>query len=151
MAFLDWNSSYSVGVEKLDQQHSSLFNLVNELYSAMLKGQSQAMTAEMLDALVAYTEEHFAAEEALMAAAGYPKLESHIADHRELTARVQEFLSKLELGEGVENLPVLYFMNEWLTTHILKVDLEYSPWLKAVKPVPGAVLDADEPLHPACS
>lgn len=134
MAFMAWNKNYSVGVEQLDQQHSGLFDLANELYTAMLNGQSHALTGEMLDKLVNYTEQHFAAEEALMEATNYPRLDAHRAAHRCLTEQVNEYRAQFERGEGVANLPLLYFFNNWLSKHILKEDKDYGPWLASASP-----------------
>jgi len=129
MSFLIWNDSYTVGVEELDHQHMGLFAMANEVYTAMLSGQSEAVTAEMLDKLVNYTHEHFSAEEALMEAAHYPKLDFHRTHHRDLTQQVNKYLARFDQGENLTNIDMLNFFNDWLTNHILKEDKEYSPWL----------------------
>ena len=74
MALLTWSSKYSVNVGSLDSQHNVLFGILNDLHEAMMKGQAQKMTGELLGKLVKYTREHFTAEEALMASTGYPEL-----------------------------------------------------------------------------
>lgn len=64
MALLTWSSKYSVGVTAMDNQHTVLFGILNDLHSAMMNGQAQKLTGELLRKLVSYTREHFAAEEA---------------------------------------------------------------------------------------
>jgi methyl-accepting chemotaxis protein len=128
--FLAWSDNYSVGVGTLDEQHTSLFDTLNQLHASMMKGQSQNMTGELLQKLVKYTKSHFAAEEGLMRAAKFPGLTEHLAKHRALTGQVDEFVGRFQRGEVSMNVPLLNFLREWLTTHILKEDKEYAPYLK---------------------
>ena len=39
---------------------------INELHDAMLKGQAKSLTEPLLRNLIAYTRDHFTAEEAIM-------------------------------------------------------------------------------------
>lgn len=76
MALLAWNSSYSVGVKSLDGQHTALFEILNDLHTAMMKGQAQTLTGPLLRKLIDYTRTHFTAEEGMLAAAKYQALPS---------------------------------------------------------------------------
>ena len=98
MALLTWSEKYSVGVKKIDEQHTALVGTLNELHAAMLKGQAASVTGNLLRKLVEYTRNHFAAEEALMSRTGYPGLESHRTHHHELTRQVGEFVARYERG-----------------------------------------------------
>ena len=129
MSLLTWNESYSVGVQTLDRQHVGLFNTLNELHAAMLKGEAKNMTGPLLRKLLTYTKEHFAAEEALMASAKYPKLAEHIAQHRDLTRQVNDYVSRFERGELTLSVHLLNFLRDWLTGHIQKTDRDYAPCL----------------------
>ncbi len=129
MALLTWDSSYSVGVKTMDGQHTRLFDMLNELHAAMMKGQTDGLTGKLLNKLVNYTKEHFRAEEAMMAASRYPGIERHRAKHRELTKQVEAFVTKFEKGEGMVNIQLMSFLRDWLTTHIQQEDKEYGPWL----------------------
>lgn len=129
MALLTWNSQYSVGVHALDEQHTGLFQALNELHDAMMKGQAQKLTGSLLNKLVDYTRKHFAAEEALMSRTGYPGIAAHREKHRELTRQVEEFVARYDKGEITLNVQLLNFLREWLTNHIEKADKEYGPWL----------------------
>lgn len=130
MALLTWSNDYSVGVQSIDGQHSSLFSMLNELHAAMMKGQAKSVAGTVLRRLVSYTREHFAAEEAMMAAAKYPGLAQHRIKHLELTRQVEEFMGRFERGEAAVNIELLSFLRDWLTSHIQKSDKEYTPWLK---------------------
>lgn len=129
MALLTWNTRYSVGVRALDSQHTALFDILNDLHGAMMKGQAQQMTGPMLRKLVDYTRTHFQAEEGMLAAARYPGLEKHKVLHRDLMKQVEDYSTRFERGEITLNLHLLNFLRDWLTNHIQKVDREYGPWL----------------------
>jgi hemerythrin len=129
MALLTWSNDYSVGVKALDGQHTVLFNALNDLHDAMMKGQARTITAGLLEKLVKYTHEHFAAEEKMMAAAGYPELDRHRNRHLDLTKQVSEFVARHEKGEVTVNVHLMNFLRDWLTKHIQHEDKEYGPWL----------------------
>ena len=129
MALLSWNSKYSVGVQSMDNQHIILFDLLNDLHGAMMKGQAQSVTGLLLRKLANYTHDHFSAEEAMMASTRYPDLPQHRLKHRDLTKQVDEFAARYERGESSLNLHLLNFLRDWLTNHIEKVDHGYSTWM----------------------
>ena len=129
MALLTWNNGYSVGVQKIDSQHTILFTILNDLHAAMMKGQAQSLTGTMLHKLADYTHTHFTDEEAMMAAAKYPGLADHKLKHRELVKQVEEYVLSYEKGEISLNLKLLNFLRDWLTNHIQKVDKAYSACL----------------------
>jgi len=129
MALMTWNNRYSVGVKMLDDQHTGLFETLNELHGAMMKGQAQSLTGPLLHKLVDYTRRHFAAEEAMMVSTRYPGLAAHRAKHHELTKQVEEFVGRFEKGEITLNLHLMNFLRDWLNNHILKEDKEYGPWM----------------------
>ncbi len=129
MALMTWNDKLSVGVQSIDAQHSVLVETLNKLHDAMMKGQAKSLTGPLLHNLAAYTRDHFSAEEAMMAAAKYPGLAQHRVQHRDLTKQVEEYIARFEQGEITLNLHLLTFLRDWLTTHILKEDREYGPWM----------------------
>ncbi len=131
MALLTWSSKYSVNVGSLDSQHNVLFGILNDLHEAMMKGQAQKMTGELLGKLVKYTREHFTAEEALMASTGYPELAQHRIKHSDLIKQVDEFSARYERGETALNLQLMNFLRDWLSNHIQNEDQKYGPWMNA--------------------
>jgi hemerythrin-like metal-binding protein len=129
MALLTWNQKYSVGVRALDDQHTGLFNILNELHAAMMKGQAQTLTGPLLKKLVEYTHKHFTDEEAMMARTNYPGLASHRTEHQDLVKQVEGYVARFERGDITLNLHLLNFLRDWLTNHIQKSDHQYGPWL----------------------
>jgi len=129
MALLSWSDHYSVGVKAIDKQHEGLVNALNDLHAAMISGQARTVTGPLLHKLVSYTRDHFAAEETMMSSVRFPGLAEHKIKHRNLTEQVEEFVGRFEDGESTLSVPLMTFLRDWLTTHILKEDKEYGPWL----------------------
>ena len=129
MAFLTWSDKLSVGVQTLDEQHTVLIETLNDLHAAMMKGQARAVAGKILNSLVDYTRDHFAAEEAMMEQAKYPALPAHRLMHRELTKQVEEYVARYEKGDITLGVHLLTFLSDWLTKHIQGEDQKYGPWL----------------------
>ena len=129
MAFLTWTDKLSVGVQKLDAQHTVLIETLNELHAAMMKGQARVVAGKILSNLIEYTREHFAAEEAMMQETKYPAFPAHCIKHRELTKQVEDYVARLEKGDITLNVHLLNFLSDWLTEHIQGEDQKYGPWM----------------------
>lgn len=129
MALMDWEDRFSVGVRAMDEQHKRLVAALNDLHAAMSVGQAKTVTGTLLNTLVKYTREHFAAEEGLMTRAKYPRLVEHRGKHKDLTGQVEQFVERYERGELALGVDLLTFLRDWLMTHILKEDRAYGPWL----------------------
>ena len=129
MALMDWNDGFSVGVKTMDQQHKNLVQSLNDLHTAMIKGQAKQVTGPLLAKLAAYTHDHFAAEESLMRRTRFPRFENHRNKHIDLTHKVDEYVRRFESGEISLSVHLLDFLRDWLVTHIQKEDRDYGPWL----------------------
>jgi len=129
MALASFDKTYSVGIQLLDDQHADLFDALNELHSAMLKGQANSVVGGLLQDLLAYIRSHFAAEEAMLAKARYPGLAEHQMKHRNLTAQLAEYAERFKRGQGSLSMQLLTFWRDLLITHILRDDRAYSDWM----------------------
>ena len=131
MPLIAWNDSLSVGVMTIDAQHKKLVDTLNQLHDAMLSGQARQLTSPILERLLQYTREHFSAEEAMMAAAGYTGLAEHTLRHRDLTRQVEGYVTRFQHGEITLNLHLMHFLRDWLTRHIQGEDRAYGPAMRA--------------------
>jgi hemerythrin len=131
MALLDWSDSYSVGVKSIDSQHTNLFNIVNELHTAMMQRQATDVTGSLLNRLFDYARYHFLFEEKLMVATRYPGLAAHRTHHIALTKQVEDFLARFQRGDISINIHLLRFLGDWFTRHIQQDDKEYRHWLNS--------------------
>jgi len=123
---LQWSEHYSVGIPEIDEQHKTLFSLVNMLHTAILEHKGTAACAEVLDELVDYTRIHFGLEQSLMRVSKYPEYEAHCALHRELVNEVETLQNKIHSGKTAISFELLHFLRTWLTRHILGEDMKYA-------------------------
>ena len=60
-----WNSSFETGIAIIDEQHSQLVKLLNQLAYGYVCGVEHREIEFILDALIDYAAYHFETEEAL--------------------------------------------------------------------------------------
>jgi hemerythrin len=131
MSIFKWKEEYSVDHSEIDTQHKRLFQLADELHSAMTTGQGKAALGDTLSNLIEYTKHHFACEERLMQAHHYPDFATHKALHEDLTARVLEFQKNFTAGKSVMTVELFQFLKDWLSHHIGETDKKVSEYLKS--------------------
>jgi hemerythrin len=129
MPLMVWTEALSVKVDEIDNQHKRLVDLLNQLHDAMLQGKGREAIGKTLNGLVDYTKTHFAYEQGLMAAQGYPAAAQHKAMHDELAQQVLELQSKYLIGKAALTLEVMRFLQDWLSNHIQKTDRQFGLFL----------------------
>ncbi|MBF0496616.1 MAG: hemerythrin family protein [Deltaproteobacteria bacterium] len=129
MTILAWSPQLSVNIAQFDDQHQKLIKLINDLGAAMSSGQGAQVISKTLRGVIDYTATHFAAEEKLMTAHGYPEFRQHKLEHDALVKQVLELRDKLERGNITVSIETMNFLRKWLTDHILKTDKKYGPFL----------------------
>lgn len=133
--FIEWNDDrYSTGIDRFDDQHQRLFELLNELSTAMDEGRSQEAVGEILRELEKYTEYHFGDEEEFMQDCGFAMdcancFYNHREMHEQFAEKVSELRRKHEAGETI-SMEVLLFARDWLDSHIagLNQDQNYADY-----------------------
>ena len=125
MDYLQWTEDLSVGVKAFDEQHRMLVDFINRLNQALIVGDTQTAVADILTGLVKYTITHFAAEEELMTAHGYPDYDRHKKEHDSLTAQVSDYQERFNSGRVKFSLELIQFLRDWLVKHIKGSDKSY--------------------------
>lgn len=128
--FFKWSPEYSVNIKTIDDQHRELVNILNRLFVAVSKREGDKVIAGILDALVTYTQTHFALEERLMQQANYKDFEAHKAEHKKLLDQLEQLCRKHLVEEKAIYFEMLSFLKTWLKEHIQGVDTKYSSALQ---------------------
>ncbi len=131
VALFVWDNTYSVKVQRCDNDHKRLFAIINELQDAMMAGKGSEIIQRIVRELTDYTKYHFSGEEALLEKTGYPALEPHRLQHREFVSKVEEFERGLKAGAVGQSVAVTNFLKDWLVKHIQHTDRQYSTHLNA--------------------
>lgn len=133
MTIATWNPRYATGIEIIDAQHQALFEALNRLSGAFRDGTSGQHTEAGLDALLAYTLEHFRTEEAFMRERAYPGLATHAAEHELLAKKAQELESHYRHRRPVA-MDLAIFLADLLARHIDTHDLAMARFLREEPP-----------------
>ncbi len=121
---IEWDSTLTVGVESIDEQHRELFLRLDRLLQAMQAHQGAVEVGRLLDYLGEYVVAHFGREEAVMRDWEYPGYAAHKAEHEAFLKDFQmlraEYLSSGPTA--VLTIRVTNRVTAWLREHIYRVD-----------------------------
>jgi methyl-accepting chemotaxis protein len=131
MTLMDWNDSFSVNIQEIDNQHKCLIDLINQVYKGMMMNEGKEVLGKALGDLVDYTKTHFGYEERMFKQHEYPDTQSHIAKHEKLVGQVMDFYNKFQSGEVEVDNELLKFLKDWLVSHIMGTDREYSDFFNS--------------------
>lgn len=134
MAYMQWTEAMSVGLPELDDDHKVLIAVINRLAADSGEGAAEDEVRRSLATLARYAEYHFEREQRVMAACGFPELDTHIEEHLEFVGWVRDAERRLDatLGKTAEELhdEILAFLRDWLNHHILLQDMAYRAYVQ---------------------
>jgi hemerythrin-like metal-binding protein len=130
LAYFDWDSKLTTGIQVIDDQHKKLINLVNELHEAMRNRKAKEIVEHILKELGEYTIYHFSVEEKAFEKYGYAQRNEHRKNHEDLVKQLNDLVQKHKKGELAISIEILDFLTNWVKTHIMKEDMMYVPFLK---------------------
>ncbi len=125
MTSVNWNEAYRLGLDAIDDQHASLFEMVERTRQAVVMRAEHARILHLLGELEHYVSVHFTAEEAFMQSCHYPQFKPHQEVHLRFTDRIRQEKQAVLAGRHL-TLDLLQFLNEWLVQHILVEDKAYA-------------------------
>ena len=132
MKDLVWNSTLSVQVDEIDEDHRKLVDLFNILTHAVMEGDAPDYIEAVLEELITCTVWHFRHEERLMLKYGYEGILEHKKEHQELIESAKALQQKfLKDGKRISSDDI-EFLEHWLTEHIFVADMEMGSYLGEV-------------------
>jgi hemerythrin-like metal-binding protein len=111
----------SVGIPVIDEEHQRILAMIQRLQAAGQDRNRQVAQEVLLD-LREYTVRHFKHEEALFRSADYPEADEHIAEHRNLTKKVDQLMNE---GQHMHPDNLVHLLDVWVRDHIMDVDQRY--------------------------
>jgi hemerythrin len=128
-----WKPEYSVEVRKLDNQHRKILDVLNKM-STLQRGDEREKMKEVFAELLSYIETHFSMEEELMKRHNFPGLEAQKKAHDAFIDKVCDALKDFLKNRNLVAINVFNFVWDWFAGHIVRMDKEYTPYMKAKKP-----------------
>jgi hemerythrin-like metal-binding protein len=129
MAYFDWADDMVIDGGPIDEDHRNLVNLVNALHTATSEGRGHEVVEEILASVIAYTKDHLAREEQIMASMHFPNLERHKIGHEKFVAQLRELQLKFEQGSITVASQLSSVLRDWLSLHIRRSDKETKVFL----------------------
>jgi hemerythrin len=127
-----WNDSLVTGVPAIDEQHQSLFAVIDELIEACAKGQSRAIIGRMLNNVFDTVKEHFYDEERLQTQYAYPGMIAHKKLHAQCVSSLMAIMSEAAAFGPNDALieKVKSKLADWFTEHINTDDKRLAAFIK---------------------
>ncbi|PLX70555.1 MAG: hypothetical protein C0602_03320 [Denitrovibrio sp.] len=125
---VEWNSSLSVGIDSIDEQHKILLGKINFLIKSILDGKGDENVLSILNFLRDYSENHFRAEEKIMLELNDPYLKEHVQEHDIFRQNFKKIIDQVT-QEGVQEGTLFVIERDlisWLLDHIANMDTQIS-------------------------
>ncbi len=130
MAILTWDDSYSVGVERIDNEHKMLIGMVNKAYDAADAKDDEAVLSDLINDMIEYATEHFSTESDLMKQYKYPDMEEHLLEHSNFTAKAVISGTAEPSDEWrVNPVKIFQFLADWFKVHVQETDKKLGAFL----------------------
>ena len=126
---IEWREEWLLGEERIDAEHLEAVSIINALHGAVGRGESREALTALLRALLARSREHFAYEEGLMAAGGYPDAAVHAEQHQRLIGILTMLLETMDITDGEVVLGTVGVFDDWFVTHVETSDAALGRFL----------------------
>lgn len=126
---INWNSSFSVGVTILDEQHKQIINMINLLLSNSKTDVRSEVVSDLLNKMMEYANNHFETEELLLQKYGYPDLSTQKHDHEVYCLKVVDLCENTMKYNISVPEKLLQYLTKWWINHILHTDMKYKAFL----------------------
>lgn len=132
MSYFTWTNELDLGVDKMNDEHKVLIDLMNKLYDNDKRGANKAIITSDLEKLMSWTKEHFQHEEEFMESFNYPKINQHKLIHQKLIKDLTKHYEDYKAGSSPNLSEGFYsFLKLWLQAHIMGIDMQYGRHLQA--------------------
>lgn len=130
---LRWDDAYDTGIEIIDREHRTTFDVVNTFYRQMMFGEGTINARTVVELIDGTLKEHFVDEEEIMAQRGYPALDGHKQQHQKVLDRMAELKARFSTDPHGTVREVFEFVSGWLPKHITRDDAKFAGFLRGDK------------------
>jgi len=132
MPRIEWDDSFSVGINLIDEQHKMLIERTNAISEAVEMTRGLEKILQTLSFMIEYTEFHFSAEEKVMKENNYPKFDQHHKLHEDFKDRLNLMVQDFEEEGATTQLSeeITSYLTNWLVNHIKGIDTELGKILQ---------------------
>ena len=126
-----WQSSYSVGIKLVDEQHKELIKLTNKLFVSCMTGQERIRNIflDTIHETVDYVGYHFGTEEKVMERVMYPGFRDHKQEHTNFVKEVFSKVEEFKTNKILTPITFVYYLRDWVLHHIAVCDRKMGEYL----------------------
>ncbi len=140
---ITWGPQFRTGIKLIDEQHQVLFDIINRIEGHLeLTPLDDEELRRDIDEVVAYAMYHFVSEESLAYRLGATaNMQGHLAGHNGFRRELAEMKARVDAdhGElGAVSAVLLRYLKHWLTSHIMRTDIELGREIAARGGDPGS-------------
>ena len=131
---VNWNSTYSLGIKIIDDQHIKIMDFASNLLNETPKNEEEECEyfKGVIGQVVDYIKIHFATEEGVMLATRFPGYEEHKKAHEEFILTVVKSIKDYEAGNRQVLVNFSNYTKKWVLTHITLLDVKYIEYFKRI-------------------
>jgi hemerythrin len=129
---MQWSDEYTTGVERLDQQHQTLFKMVADYDAALDEARGAQVYSVLLQALDLYARTHFRFEERCMDEYHCPIAAVNREAHVRFIALLAGFQQRYAAQgfDPTDAHTLVATIDQWLADHIGRIDVQLKPWVQ---------------------
>ena len=124
---VQWKDQFAIDGGVIDDDHKTLFGLVNEFNESIPSLESPGQMLSILASIKKHTQTHFPREEKLQQILDFPFCEEHQKEHEALVEKLNGLIKKVMQTNEDHVLDVAVeigsFLQEWITGHVIESDL----------------------------
>lgn len=130
---LFWKPWYTTRDAVLDEQHRTIFELMNDLGALVEAGRYDCAELEtLLKALDVQVDEHFVLEEGCMAKHGCPMAQKNKEEHNQFLHHFESFKKSYGKKKSLEALKVFHeYASSWMHEHVCFVDIHLRSCIRS--------------------
>jgi hemerythrin len=126
-----WNDSYAVGISDIDEQHGTLFEMIDGAAAAAEGRENASFKTGDVDRLVELAGAHLKYEEALASRSTPPGYASALKDHVEFSRKMDVFRRYVPEAPADALQAMVEFLKDWVVDHVLLENRRFRECLKS--------------------
>lgn len=129
MDIIEWNDSFVLKIEEIDNQHKQLIVLINKFSRAVWDNDLHQIS-KLLNELRKYAFFHFSTEEEYMEKINFNEIDKHTEEHSIFIADLLKTIARINSGKPVKLEKIIDYLKAWVFNHILVEDkkiAQFSP------------------------
>lgn len=129
MQKIEWKDSFSVGNDRMDQQHIKLIDMINSMIE---NSDNVNLVENTVQGMIDYACYHFIDEETHLEDNDYPQLNNQKTQHEYFIDNARQLYTQFATDcDNIEMDKILGFLSTWWTNHILDEDMKYKEYFES--------------------